>query len=66
MMQNQCRIFEEKKYQGDSGGALMVGGVLAGIVSRGGAGSCAKVRYLKGACPFCSGQEFQFCSGRGV
>ena len=31
--------------QGDSGGALMVRGVLAGIVSRGGADNCAKVRH---------------------
>jgi len=29
--------------QGDSGGALTVDGVLAGLVSRGGSDSCAKV-----------------------
>ena len=31
-------------FQGDSGGALMVRGVLAGIVSRGGTDQCVKVR----------------------
>ena len=29
--------------QGDSGGALTVNGVLAGLVSRGGSDGCAKV-----------------------
>ena len=33
----------DQSSQGDSGGALMVDGVLAGLVSRGGSDSCAKV-----------------------
>ena len=39
-------IFYAQLFQGDSGGALAVEGVLAGIVSRGGSETCAKVFIL--------------------
>ena len=41
---NSSDIVGVQLFQGDSGGALMVGGVLAGIVSRGGTDECVKVR----------------------
>ena len=41
---NKLKI--ENVSQGDSGGGLMVRGLLAGIVSRGGANNCAKVGHL--------------------
>ena len=34
-----------KSFQGDSGGALTVNGILAGLVSRSGSEGCAKVLF---------------------
>ena len=40
------KILYAHLFQGDSGGALAVEGVLAGIVSRGGSATCASVPIL--------------------